>query len=111
MRRLPAESKTVRWVWTSRQSPQALEILRNSASIQRRAAPMPRVAETVSLSVWRVPKLTSVVTSARMRAGSGASAMAMRRGWRWASASVASFGVSPRVERRMAARRLFMTGK
>ena len=47
-------------VSTVRQPPQSLEIAWKFAATQRRAAPMPRVSDLVSLSVWRVPKLTSL---------------------------------------------------
>jgi hypothetical protein len=43
---------------------------RNSLSTHRRAAPIPLVVETVSESVWRVPKETIVAMSERSRVGS-----------------------------------------
>ncbi len=42
----------------------------NSPASHRRAAPMPRVSEAVSESVWRVPNETSFATTACNRAGS-----------------------------------------
>jgi len=65
---------------TSRHPPQAAEMRSNSAFTQRRAAPMPRVWETVSERVWRVPKPTSRVMSARMRSAETAATMAWMRG-------------------------------
>ncbi|NUQ94566.1 MAG: hypothetical protein HOQ26_16840, partial [Gemmatimonadaceae bacterium] len=55
---------------TRRQPPQSAATRESSAWIHRRAAPAPRVAESVSLIVWRVPKETSVESVRRMRAGS-----------------------------------------
>ena len=49
---------------TRRRPPPALPYRSNSSCTQRRAAPMPRFLLWVSLSVWRVPKLTSLRTSA-----------------------------------------------
>ena len=54
---------------TSRQPPQDAEIRRNSSSIQRVAAPMPRLGSVLLESVWRVPKETSVRTSRSIRSG------------------------------------------
>src|SRR5690606_29557624 len=48
---------------TSRHPPHWAEMRWNSAKSQRRAAPIPREVESVSESVWRVPKSTSVRTS------------------------------------------------
>ena len=78
MRRLAGHDAGL--VETSRQPPQASEIRRNSASIQRRAAPMPRVSDTVSDSVWRVPKPASVRMSASMRSADTASISSWTRG-------------------------------
>jgi len=47
----------------------------NSALIQRRAAPMPRVAERVSEKVLRVPKPASVRMSASTRSADAAATM------------------------------------
>ena len=55
------------WYETSRHPPHAAEIASNSALIQRRAAPIPRVSESVSDSVWRVPKPASRRMSASTR--------------------------------------------
>ena len=66
--------------FTSRQPPQSREIRWNSSKIQRRAAPMPRVSDSVSDSVWRVPKPTRVRMSASIRAADGAVAMSCNCG-------------------------------
>ena len=59
------------------QAPAAVREMRsNSACTQRRAAPMPRVFEVVSDSVWRVPKPTRVRTSRSIRVADGALPMA-----------------------------------
>jgi hypothetical protein len=61
---------------TWRHPPQSREIFSNSAKIHRRAAPIPRVAETVSDAVCRVPNATSARIVSSMRAGEAESAMA-----------------------------------
>ena len=45
--------------------------------VERRAAPMPRVSEAMSDSVWRVPKPTSLRMRASMRAGLTSASMAL----------------------------------
>ena len=50
-------------------------MLLNSASIQRRAAPMPRLFDCVSESVCRVPKLTSFLMSVSILVAEGALAI------------------------------------
>src|SRR5690606_23599802 len=52
----------------------------NSAWIQRRAAPMPRVSDSVSDRVWRVPNDTSLRRAASTLAADGAVAMACSAG-------------------------------
>jgi hypothetical protein len=51
----------------------------NCSKIQRRAAPMPRVVETVSDSVARVPKPARRVTVARRRSSETADTIALKR--------------------------------
>ena len=60
-----------------------MEIFSNSDLIQRRAAPMPRVVDTVSEKVLRVPKLTSLRMSASRRWGEAALAMVYNFGSDW----------------------------
>ena len=62
-------------------------ILSNSALIHRRAAPIPRVCETVSDRVCRVPKPTSVSTSACIRPGDTAAANSRSTGCSWDGAN------------------------
>jgi len=52
---------------TSRQFPQSALICAKDFLIHLLAAPMPLVSESVSLKVWRVPKLAKVSTSVMMR--------------------------------------------
>ena len=54
----------------ARQPRQSALTASNRILAQRRAAPMPRVSDEVSDSVWRVPKATRRVTVARRAAGS-----------------------------------------
>src|SRR5690606_1423095 len=68
------------WYNTSRQLLQSLEIWSNSCLIQRRAAPMPRVFETVSLRVCRVPKLAKIVMSFSSLSAETASIISYIRG-------------------------------
>ncbi len=70
--------------------PHAAEIRSISALTQRRAAPMPRVPDSVSEKVLRVPKPTSVRMSRSMRAGDAPAMMSKMR------SSTAGGGV-PRV--------------
>lgn len=75
VKRLSAAVTMVDCVETSRHPPQASEMRLNSASVQRRAAPMPRVSDSVSDMVLRVPKLTSFRISASIRSAETASMM------------------------------------
>src|SRR2546423_285030 len=61
---------------TCRRPPPAEEKRSNSDLIQLRAAPMPRVGEEASESVWRVPKEASFSTIAWALAGSIADVIA-----------------------------------
>jgi hypothetical protein len=80
MRPSGSPSTRLRWYETSRHPPQSAEIRSSSALIQRRAAPMPRVSESVSESVLRVPKPTSVRMSRSMRSGEASATISWMRG-------------------------------
>ncbi len=60
--------------------PHAAEIFLNSAKIQRRAAPMPRVVDIVSDIVCRVPNPTRVRMSRSIRSADEAATMSWMRG-------------------------------
>ena len=76
--RLPVN--TCEGVTTSMQPPQSFEIASKRDFTQRRAAPMPRVSDFVSDSVWRVPKPTRRVIVMRSSTWLGASASACNDG-------------------------------
>jgi hypothetical protein len=84
----------------SRQPPHACAMRRNSSYTQRRAAPMPRVAESVSDMVCRVPNDTSLRTSASMRAADAPAAISWMRG----SSDDGTAAAARRARRRPAAR-------
>src|SRR5579859_5098178 len=67
-------------VMISRQPPQSLEICSKRDFTQRSAAPMPCLSDLVSERVWRVPKLTSLVSVAWSSAGLMARAMSCSAG-------------------------------
>src|SRR5436190_10050660 len=76
---------------TFRRPPVALLHASSSALIQRRAAPMPWVSESVRESVWRVWKEASLRMRASMRAGWTAATIASICGLRsWAAQGAAS---------------------
>ncbi len=58
--------------------PDAAAYVFSSASIQSRAAPMPRTGSSCDDSVWRVPNDASLRTVASMRSGSISRRMARR---------------------------------
>jgi hypothetical protein len=59
---------------TVMQPSQPCPIVSNCRAAQSRAAPIPRLGSVVVDRVWRVPKPTSVSTSAFSRAGEGVAA-------------------------------------
>src|SRR5215218_2628250 len=63
---------------TRRQPPQSRAMAESRACSHRRAAPMPRVAERVSESVFLVPKATSVESVVRSRVGETSASAAAR---------------------------------
>src|SRR6201999_555732 len=67
---------------TLRQPPQSFEISSKRDFTQRRAAPMPRVSDVVSDSVWRVPKVTSLSIVALRLSGFTLTAMDFSNGWK-----------------------------
>src|SRR5471030_686928 len=69
----------------------------SSALIQRRAAPMPSVSETVSDMVWRVLKLTSFEMIASMRCGEIWPTICSICGWWCVTSGAASAAMAGRV--------------
>ena len=99
--RRPAGSTWLR-ICTCSAPPVSREQARSSRSIQRRAAPMPRVSDAVSEAVCRVPKSTSVRMRCSMRCAEISASTADTIGssaWAWAVAAVASVAAAARRRR------------